>query len=64
MSVLVDCVLSAWGEPIPARTKPSHTIHDERHPHWPVLSISLGLLASLAWNGSLAWIAGRTIGIW
>ncbi len=64
MSVLVDCVLGARVVPILRPARLSNTTTNGRHPRWPVLSISLALLASLAWNGSLAWIAGRTIGIW
>jgi hypothetical protein len=33
-------------------------------PYWPALIVSFGLLAPLAWNLSLVWICGRTIGVW
>lgn len=33
-------------------------------PYWPALVVSFGLLAPLAWNLSLVWMAGRTIGVW
>ena len=33
-------------------------------PYWPALVVSFGLLAPLAWNLSLVWICGRTIGVW
>jgi len=64
MSVLVDRIPSARAQPMLGPTKPSHTMNDGRHLHWPVLGVALALLASLAWNGSLAWIVGRSIGIW
>jgi hypothetical protein len=33
-------------------------------PYRPALIVSFGLLAPLAWNLSLVWICGRTIGVW
>ena len=36
----------------------------EARPWSAALVISLGLLASLAWNLSLVWMVGRTIGAW
>jgi hypothetical protein len=33
-------------------------------PCWPALVVSFGLLAPLAWNLSLVWMVGRTIGVW
>jgi len=35
----------------------------KRAPIWPILVISLGLLASIAWSGFLAWVVGRMIGV-
>jgi hypothetical protein len=34
----------------------------KRGPIWPILVISSGLLATLAWDGFLAWAVGRMIG--
>jgi len=35
----------------------------KRAPIWPILIISLGLLATLAWDGFLAWEVGRMAGV-
>jgi hypothetical protein len=34
-----------------------------RDPIWPILVVSLGLLASLAWSGFLGWMVGRMTGM-
>ena len=41
----------------------SVAVKAKRDPIWPILVISLGLLASLAWSGFLAWAVGRVIGV-
>jgi hypothetical protein len=34
----------------------------KREPIWPVLVVSLGGLATLAWGGLLVWVFGRAVG--
>jgi hypothetical protein len=43
--------------------EPSSVADAKRDPVWPMLTIVLGLSASLVWSGLLLWIVGRISGV-
>ena len=43
-------------------TEAAGTSVARRAPIWPILTISLGLLATVTWDAFLAWAVGRMIG--
>jgi hypothetical protein len=54
---------SARNEIAEEAAKPPSKGAKRRH-DWPLVVITLGLLATLTWSGFLVWAAGRLIGVW
>jgi hypothetical protein len=63
-TILADADASVRSNVIHKVGETSDAVKAKRDPIWAILVLTLGLLSSLAWSGFLAWVVGRTIGVW